>query len=226
MRWLAKGRFFLLCQFFLCYTISIVHAGFVAGTLVKMPDHFATIENLSVGDHVESFNVREYVSHVITYKKSSVEKAFCIVLADETIITSQDQKFYLAPARDWEKAKNLKPGDLLFCSKENSVKVIDIYELEQEVVLFDITVEQTHTFFVSKHSILVHNFVPIAIGFTWAFGGGAIEFVGTSIACGILGLLGLKFYKNKNESARTEIYIGDVSNTTHFNNEKERDNGA
>jgi hypothetical protein len=56
--------------------------------------------------------------------------------------------------------------------------------------VYDIEVDHYHNFCVSKHDILVHNFLPaITFGLAWAFGGGVVfEGLTLGLGAGIIGL--------------------------------------
>ncbi len=206
---------------------NVILGGFKTGTLVKTPTNWTIIENISVGDYVESLNCEELVHNKITHKRVISEKAVSIVLDGESVIASREQKFYLASGI-WQKAKSLKPGDVLFSHDKDFITIQDVHEIEQEVKLYEITVENVHTYLVTQHGILVHNAVPVIIGLSWIFGSGTIEFVGTSIACGVLGFLGIKFYKNKNHNYE-DFRIGEYSisfKKSNATDRKEQDKGA
>jgi len=188
---------------------NVILGGFKNSTLVKTPTDWINIESISVGDYVESLNCEELAHNKITHKRVICEKAISIILDGESIIASREQKFYLASGI-WQKAKSLKPGDVLFSHDKGFITIQDVYEIKQEIELYEITVENVHTYLVTQHGILVHNVAPVVIGLSWLFGSGTIEFVGASIFWGALGFLGIKFFKNKNRNLE-DFKIGEYS---------------
>jgi len=141
-----------------------------------------------------------------------VQLCLVMVLDDDIIITTSDQKLYCPQERVFKDAVHFQVGDALLTSTDDHAIIRDIYTTESDQQFYDIAVTECHNFFVSRHEILVHNVAPVAIGLAWAFGGGAIEFTGTSIGTALFGItVGAKMHMDKNHSNAIdsfEIYTG------------------
>ena len=101
------------------------------------------------------------------------------MIGDEEVVTSKNQKFYLPMQGRWVAAKDLLKGSFLVNYSQELVPIQGIYEVEGEIGLYSLSIKKHHNYYVSKHKILVHN-EAFTIGFTWAFGGGAIKFLGAT----------------------------------------------
>lgn len=189
----VAGGFFLFLNMFLV-------GGFSVGTVVKSGNRYVPIEQLNVGDVVtcydffHGFTEKPIVCKVLHAAVSCVS----IVVNQQKIITSCDQKFYIFGHNVWKKANQLKTGDIFLGVLGQEVIVEEVVDCAYSIDLVDITVKDFHNFLITHENILVHNFIPIVFGLSWSFGFGAIKFAAASIGAGFLGgLLGLKLQKNK-----------------------------
>jgi hypothetical protein len=193
---------------FLAYSYAV--AGFSGKTLLKTPSGYCTFASVSNGASVESDNNRAHAISTVTHIYTTTERhCVALVLEDDTapIICSYDQKFYCPTIQTWKSAKNLHSGDFLINSNGSYKKIKSVTTLKTPTKLFDISVSPHHTFFVSEHDILAHNILPIAVGFSLAFGGGAIEWLGVYGGIAILGsLFGFAINKNKKEKATIKFF--------------------
>jgi hypothetical protein len=151
---------------------------------------------LAVGESVACVDVNgTLVFKSIIHTHTHYESHYAvIVLEDEEIITTVDQKWYVPAVRIFRRADELKKGDYLLNAAGEYVAIIDILIVEQNKAFFDITVDECHNFFVSRSELLVHNVLPaVAVGVTLSFGAGAVEFAGATISACIAGIaLGIK----------------------------------
>ncbi len=177
--------YFCLISIFITQNIT---TGFSAETQVNTNGELLTIKQLQVNDYVDSFDKNRIVKKIM-YTQLTKE-AYCSIELNnsEKIICSLFQKFYLSDENKWIYAKDLKKGHLLFSLQEN-ITVKSVRLIDEKAELFDITVEETHNFFITKNGILVHNFVPVVIGISFLFGSGAIEFAGATIGITAMGIL-------------------------------------
>lgn len=161
----------LLLSFFISHEI---YSGFASGTLVKIPDGYEAIENLVPGDIVYSFDSQgntqiSKVKEIVSYVSS---RAIRIKIQDDFITTLPSQKYYISHTDSWQEAENIK-SDTNLCSLScEAVEIEEIIELHEDVEIFDIQLEDVHTFCVTKQDIVVHNFIPIFAGISFVFGGG------------------------------------------------------
>jgi hypothetical protein len=132
---------FSLVLFFFHFQLNA--EGFKKGTLVKVPHGYTKIEELNVGDIVISCDfLTPCVERKVTATESHFsENAIEINLFNETIITENDHKIYVDSAKEF-----------LLASKFESQPI------DETIELFNISVEGTHNYYVTKKNILVHNF--------------------------------------------------------------------
>ena len=154
------SQFFLLSILFFS---RITFCGFSPETLIKVHDGYVPIEQLDVGNIIVSFDLEgNYLEKRITHKQlCRQENCLCLIVDQKEIITSQNQKFFLAEEYLWKSARDLKIGDVLFSSYGNHAEIVEIIDIGQ-ADLYEIAVEELHNFFVSEDEFLAHNFVAVA----------------------------------------------------------------
>jgi len=203
-------RAVLYLMFFAASTY--VFSGFPAGTQVKVPGGYVSIEQLKVGDFV--FAVKPDGNCVIT----SVEQVasytwhkYMLIEVDKGFIVAvTGQLFYQPIENSWIKAKHIKSGTALLSGMNNVVCVHSATKVYESIEIFDIRLKDVHTFCVSERDIVVHNFLQFTIGFSIAWGFGVVTFEAVWQAC-IIGLvaLGLRSCSgNKNNAWSSQAFVG------------------
>ena len=171
---LSINRFFRLIMLIeLLLTVSI-SAGFLAGTKIKTAMGYIPIEQLKISDKVicSDFNgscVERPIIHVV---EKHVTKYIKIFIGDECISVTPDHLFYLPQETLWMRAKDLTALHKLLKNCVDCVSLNVLTEVDQEADVYDITVADYYNFCVSELDIHVHNFLPIGIAISIAFGGG------------------------------------------------------
>lgn len=130
--------------------ISLLHCGFTAGTLVKTANGYINIEKLKEHDLVACYdaeNDKQELRKVVSIRKKLICNPINIKIIDQEIITSHDQQFYCPSSKKW-----------LLIDKTLS----NIYQKENAIELYEITVEDLHNFYITTLDILVHNAVFMA----------------------------------------------------------------
>jgi hypothetical protein len=93
---------------------------------------------------------------------------------------------------EWTTASEIKAGTLLMFGGADSVFLQDILvlvsqaDISSEEEVYCLSLAKNHNYFVSELGIIVHNFVPLFVGLSFAFGGGEIVLTGLT-ATAILG---------------------------------------
>ena len=134
---------------------------FVAGTLVATEDGQKPIEEIQAGDKVLSENPETgevaYKTVEETYVNETTELVHVFVNGEE-IVTTPSHPFYV-PKFGWTLAINLRAGDILVLSNGEYVVVEAIQHeiLESPIKVYNFEVQDFHTYFVGKNSVLVHN---------------------------------------------------------------------
>lgn len=192
----------MIVVLFLFFHIVLANAeGFVAGTSVKVPDGYEKIEHIRVGDQVLCFDAnKQYVSAtVISVSKKTVDSYIRIGIANENMCVACDQQLYDEKSNSWVVASALKNGDIL------SGHVVEVVLINDPIDVYVLSVVQYHNFFVTKADVCVHNFFPIVVAISVAFGSGAIEIA--SITAGIAGLGAFLGYKWHKKSGQEHTFI-------------------
>ena len=135
---------------------------FVAGTLIVTVTGLVAIENIKKGDVVISLNpqTREITSKLVLDVFSKTSNSLVhLTVNGEIIIATFDHPFYVRD-KGFVNAVNLWIGAELIDSKGNGLIVDNIYKehIEQkEIAVYNLNVQDFHTFFVGTSEILVHN---------------------------------------------------------------------
>lgn len=204
-------------------------AGFFAGTMVSCRGSQMPIELLLRNDEVASPD-KEWTGfkRVIGHWFMGSQACSALVLPDnETIIAANHQRFCMAEDGDWgnkqwKVLQDLKAGDWLVTRDGGWIQVAEVREIEELLPCYDITVEKTHTFYVSSHQILAHNVIPIAITISFLIGGGTIEFAGVSVGCAALGVyIGTRLWKRPTSFETPTPQWEDKFRTECFGNENQ-----
>ncbi|WP_237179127.1 polymorphic toxin-type HINT domain-containing protein, partial [Paenibacillus sp. MMS18-CY102] len=132
---------------------------FTAGTKIQTDEGEKNIEDIEVGDKVLS---KDEETGEVAYKEVTAtfnhetDEIYSIQVGGQTIESTFNHPFYVKD-KGWTFVKDLKVGDLLVQSDGNTLK-IDSIELEQKhVTVYNMTVDEFHTYFVSGLGIWVHN---------------------------------------------------------------------
>ncbi|MCG8315179.1 MAG: EndoU domain-containing protein, partial [Pseudomonadales bacterium] len=75
----------------------------------------------------------------------------------EVIQTTAEHPFYVPKESKWVFASDLNKGNYLLDDKGELVKVVSLALYEKESKVFNITVNNTHNYYVGKDSVLSHN---------------------------------------------------------------------
>ncbi len=143
---------------------------FVEGTLVETSTGPVPIEELGGGDVVrsldeEAFTTNTDASHALAVRSRVggiasrlVHEVVRIRLTDETIVTTREHPFWVA-GHGWVVAGQLRSGDCLLDMHGNGVPIagVEVRTLSRPIRVYNLTVEDSHTFFVGKTKVLVHN---------------------------------------------------------------------
>lgn len=193
-------------------------ANFDSNTLILTPDGHQRIGGLRAGDSVLSacknnwHSVGSKIGHKLVSQQLSMVE---INLPEDTVYASKNHYFYNASLLKWVRAQDLTSGDSLLSVDGKLVPVQSTAEATGEVETVSIEVDTFHNYFVSKHSVLVHNEAfTIGIAITWAFGSGAIEYVGAQVTVLVAGLIGAKLFKGSDNKydVKPEINVDGWNN--------------
>ncbi|MDD5151235.1 MAG: Hint domain-containing protein [Flavobacterium sp.] len=132
-------------------TISREAGCFVGETLVKTKEGYKEIRDIEIGEMVWSFDEEndkkswKKVYEIFTFDDKKIIE---ILLSDDTSIRCTEDHLFFVDG-DWVEAKELEYID--------DLEIIKIKKLKQTCTVYDISVENNNTFFVTENNILVHT---------------------------------------------------------------------
>ena len=140
---------------------------FVAGTKVLAENGLINIEDIQVGMKVYSYNEETQkveLNEVLRTFENPAEREMAKVTINGELIESTSGHEYYVVNKGWVDAKELVKGDILLNSDNEEVLVEDIEVIEGHgyKLVYNLTVENNHNYFVGEENVLVHN-VPSPI---------------------------------------------------------------
>lgn len=132
---------------------------FAAGTLVHTDKGKVPIEKIKVGDKVLSKDEKtgkiEYKPVVYTFDKLT-EELYTIKAGNKKIVTTDNHPFWIK-GKGWKTSNQLKIGDQLVTDQNKIVPIDDIIVEKKNATVYNFTVEDFHTYFVTDLGIWTHN---------------------------------------------------------------------
>jgi hypothetical protein len=143
-------------------SIKIVEGGCFSGdTLVMTREGLKRIDKIEEGDYVLSKDVNsgiiDYKEVETVYVKSTYEYVH-LKFGNEEIRTTASHLFFTYSGW-WKAAENVEVGDSILTSEGGfeTVTGVDIEGLYQPGKIYNLSVEDYHTYFVGTNGLLVHN---------------------------------------------------------------------
>ena len=135
---------------------------FTGDTEVYTDDGFVCIEEIEVGDEVWAYNSETgeiELKEVLNVWIKETDEILHVSTDDgETIDTTTNHPFYVEN-KGWVAAGDLEVGDILVTADGDTVEVSDIAieKLAEPIIVYNLEVEDFHTYFVGEFGVLVHN---------------------------------------------------------------------
>ena len=134
---------------------------FTAGTPVLTSSGLVAIETIAVGDFVWAKNIETgelALKRVVQTFENETDELVHVFVGGEEIVTTPEHPFYV-PQKGWTGAIHLRAGDVLVLVNGECVVVEKIQHeiLESPIKVYNLEVEDFHTYFVGENSLLVHN---------------------------------------------------------------------
>ena len=134
---------------------------FTESTLVLTEQGKKKIKDIKVGDKVWAFDEKssrlalKLVTHTFTYQRDTI---YYVKVGSELLETTSDHPFFIGGK--WLKVKELRVGQFvkLYSGQELEITSIDI--VPQQTKVYNFTVADFHTYYVSNLAVLVHNSGP------------------------------------------------------------------
>ncbi|WP_394823067.1 polymorphic toxin-type HINT domain-containing protein [Pendulispora albinea] len=137
---------------------------FVAGTPVATPSGERPIESLRAGDLVltrgeldGTVSAHPVVQTFVRAAPSLVDVQIETADGDRESVRSTPEHPYWSIARGWVHAGELRANETLRDIGGRDVRVAHVVPVAQEALVYNIEVEQTHTYFVGHLATWVHN---------------------------------------------------------------------
>ena len=135
---------------------------FTGDTEVYTSDGLVCIEEISVGDEVLAYDYETgetELKEVLNVWVKETDEILHVSTSDgETIDTTTNHPFYVEE-KGWVAAGDLEVGDTLITVDGDEVEVTDLEleKLAEPITVFNLEVEDFHTYFVGEYGVLVHN---------------------------------------------------------------------
>lgn len=134
---------------------------FTAGTQIETNEGEKNIEDIKVGDKVLSKNEKtgeQTYKEVTTLHRNKKDITYKLFIEDQIIETTDNHPFWV-DGKGWVLSIDLKVGDELLQSNGNRLKIkdIEVIHYHDKIEVYNFTVADFHTYFVSDLEIWVHN---------------------------------------------------------------------
>ncbi|WP_235946438.1 polymorphic toxin-type HINT domain-containing protein [Saccharibacillus alkalitolerans] len=132
---------------------------FTAGTQVKTDQGDKNIEDIQVGDKVlsqDDVTGEEGYKTVTATFNHMADEIYTIHVGDQEIESTYNHPFWVE-GKGWTYVKDLKVGDWLEQADGTKLKIEQIEREQRQARVYNMTVDEFHTHFVSDLSIWVHN---------------------------------------------------------------------
>ncbi|HEX4068772.1 MAG TPA: polymorphic toxin-type HINT domain-containing protein, partial [Candidatus Babeliales bacterium] len=136
--------------------------GFGANTLIQTPFGYKAIKKLNQGDIVIGCNGKE--KRIVAITKHYVHRCVKLLINDVTIHTGYDQFYYISSSCVGVRAKNIKAGDMLLNDTHEGCLVVHAELINENKLLYYLTVEDNHIFCIAPGDVWVHNAEALVLG--------------------------------------------------------------
>ena len=135
-------------------------ACFVAGTPVLTENGFKNIEDIKVGDKVYAINIDNNERELKTVKETYINRTYetyTLTVNNKTVTATPRHQFYIVD-KGWVRAYDLEEGDKIV-AKDGDLEITQIEHnfLENSIPVYNLTVDDFHTYLVTEYELLVHN---------------------------------------------------------------------
>jgi RHS repeat-associated protein len=134
---------------------------FTAGTLVYTDLGYKNIEDIKIGDKVWAYDDETgnlALKKVIDTFTREFTQVYKIHFGDEILEATNEHPFFIGGK--WFKVDELKVGDNLTLYDGTTSSITKIEFVEGNFKVYNFTVDEFHTYYVSKSNVLVHNGNP------------------------------------------------------------------
>ena len=134
---------------------------FAAGTLIATANGLIPIEDIQPGNFVWATNPETgetELKPVVQLFRNETDEWVHVTVNGEEIVCTSEHPFY-SPVKGWTAACQLRAGDILVLVNGEYVVVEQVQHeiLENPETTYNFEVDDFHTYYVGKESVLVHN---------------------------------------------------------------------
>ena len=132
---------------------------FSAGTKVQTDEGLKPIEEIQVGDKVQT---RDEETGETAYNlveelfQRETDETYHVSVNGTTIVTTAEHPFWVS-GEGWVEARDLKKGDMLVDLDENEVPIEEIEIKKERTTVYNFRVQSVHNYFVTDLKIWTHN---------------------------------------------------------------------
>ena len=155
------------CCYGSCSSGSSGGGCFLAGTKVATINGPKDINKIAVGDMVLTYNegtgTKEYhkVVKLFAYNPDEIDESLYTLTFDDksTLQVSSTHRFYIKRNNQalWLPTKELRNGDIVTYENNTTHRIINIRNEELTETVYNLSIDNTHNFYVGDQKILVHN---------------------------------------------------------------------
>ncbi|MGN0495921.1 MAG: polymorphic toxin-type HINT domain-containing protein, partial [Lachnospiraceae bacterium] len=146
----------------ICMLFGLTSQCFTGDTLVSTEYGLRPIEDIQVGDYVWSENTEtgeKELKKVLSVSVTETTVLVHVYTEDGTEINTTENHPFFVEGKGWCAAAELEHGDVLH-TQDGSIEIVSdviIEQLDEAVKVYNLEIEDSHTYYVSNNGILVHN---------------------------------------------------------------------
>ena len=145
-----------------CMLFGLTSQCFTGDTLVSTETGLCPIVEIQIGDYVWSEDTKtgkKELKQVTAVSVTMTNTLVCVTMEDGTTINTTENHPFYVEGKGWCAAAELETGDICK-TKEGQTEVVASVVIEQQeepVKVYNLTIEDNHTYYVSVDKVLVHN---------------------------------------------------------------------
>lgn len=131
-------------------------------TLVLTEDGLRPIEEIQAGDYVWSENTetgKKELKKVLSVSVTETTTLVHVTTENGAVINTTENHPFYVEGKGWCAAAELEAGDVLRTEdgEQETVKSVQTEKLDKAVKVYNLEIEDSHTYYVSADRVLVHN---------------------------------------------------------------------
>ncbi len=145
-----------------CMVFGLTSQCFTGDTLVSTEDGLRPIEEIQAGDCVWSENTEtgeKELKKVLAVSVTETDTLVHVTTGNGTEINTTENHPFYTEGKGWCAASELEEGDVLHTQdgKTETVASVETETLDEPVKVYNLEIEDSHTYYVSVNGVLVHN---------------------------------------------------------------------